>query len=133
MENPLRHGHIAFAYFSSKTKQVSSIANTNNSQKTIWSIPFMISLSLKSSSQMMPIVSFDGMFVNRGVTSSEDMEGLGSKSTLSLGKENESLTVYSLVVIGSMIRTRNWDSLCVSVPIIEMISRNVEKLSRRDF
>ena len=49
--------------------------------------------------------------MKRDVTSSDDMNKLESKSTTSLAKENESLTVYSLVVIGSMIGTRNFESL----------------------
>ena len=42
-----------------------------------------------------------GMFVNRDVESKDDINILESKSTTSLARENKSLTVYSLVVIGS--------------------------------
>ena len=55
-----------------------------------------------------------------------------SNSTTSLANEKESLTVYSLVVTGSMIGTRNLDSLYVGVPIIETIGRNLGRLSTND-
>ena len=65
------------------------------------------------------------------VTSSDDMKRFESNSTTSLAKENESFTVYSLVVIGSMKGTRNFASLCVGVAIMEMIGRNFGKLFTR--
>ncbi len=84
--------------FPSKMKHVSSIANISSSRNTCLSIPPMSSLSLKSSLQMMSVVSFNGMFVNNDVTSKEDMNRFESYSITSLANENESATVYSLVV-----------------------------------
>ena len=46
------------------------------------------------------------------VTSSDDMKRFESNSTTSLAKENESFTVYSLVVIGWMKGTRNFVCWC---------------------
>ena len=78
---------------------------------------------------MMSVVSTRGMLVNRDVTSKEDMNKVESNSTTSLANENESATVYSFVVIGSMSGTRNLESLYVGVPIMETIGRNFGRLS----
>ena len=78
---------------------------------------------------MMSVVSFKGMLVKSDVTSKEDMNKLESYSTTSLANENESVTVYSLVVMGVMSGTRNLDSLYVGVPIIDTIGRNFGRLS----
>ena len=78
---------------------------------------------------MMSVVSFKGMLVKSDVTSKEDMNKFESYSTTSLANENESVTVYSLVVMGVMSGTRNLDSLYVGVPIIDTIGRNFVRLS----
>ena len=78
---------------------------------------------------MMSVVSFKGMLVKSDVTPKEDMNKLESYSTTSLANENESVTVYSLVVMGVMSGTRNLDSLYVGVPIIDTIGRNFVRLS----
>ena len=60
---------------------------------------------------MMSVVSIRGMFVNNDVMSKEDMNKFESYSMTSFANENESTTVYWLVVIGVMSGTRYLDSL----------------------
>lgn len=79
---------------------------------------YAINLPLTHCSTHILIVSFKGMFVNNDLTSQLDMLQECTKSTLriSVMKQVEFLTVYSLVVVGDRIGTINLATLKLNMP-----------------
>ena len=72
----------------------------------------------------MSIVSSSGILVNKDWMSNEAMYELVLLLRISFENENESLTVYSLMVNSLSIGTKNFAKLYEQVPMAERIGRS---------
>ena len=122
---PIATPSVYLLKISLNTKQEDLTAGVKSCLKWHFNNPFTFLLHWNARSAQMFIVLFKRMLVKSDWMSNEVINSEESWSLISLQKENESLTLYSLTVNSLRICTKNFGRLYFAVPIPDKIGQKV--------